>query len=153
MAAGVAGPVVGAVGIDAFMRAAGHGCNLGPSLPLQSCYQTCSRGVPFFGRNAMRYLLLPLLLLPAAALAQADPPTATPPESTVAAAPATPEKTAAKDRMICRTEVETGSLIRNKKRCYTAEQWELIAMQHRNQALSIQENNAGRGSCPAGASC
>ncbi|WP_448579742.1 hypothetical protein [Thermaurantiacus sp.] len=95
----------------------------------------------------MRYLLLPLLLLPAAALAQADPP------ATPAATPAAPEKSAATDRLICRTEVETGSLIRSKKRCYTTEQWELIAMQHRNHTLSIQENNAGRSVCPPGASC
>lgn len=88
----------------------------------------------------MKLLLLSLLMLPAAALAQAD-------------APAPAEPAAAKERLICKTEGETGSLIRAKKRCYTAEQWDLIANQHRNNALAIQENNAGRSACPAGASC
>ncbi len=103
----------------------------------------------------MKFLLASLLLLSAAAFAQDAPPE---PSQAAPAAPEAPATNTAakqddKDRMICRTEVETGSLIRSRKRCLTAGQWEQIALQHRNQAISIQENNAGRSMCPAGASC
>lgn len=46
-------------------------------------------------------------------------------------------------QMICRTDRETGSLAKSKKRCYTAEQWTQIENKHRENGRQIQERNAG----------
>lgn len=60
---------------------------------------------------------------------------------------ATPANTAApvekpEDKKICRKEVETGSLIKGKKVCMTAKQWQRLADANRDEV----ERNSSMGS-------
>jgi hypothetical protein len=47
------------------------------------------------------------------------------------------------ERMICKKEQETGSLIRSKKRCMTATEWERLASAGRFNAEDITDRNRG----------
>jgi hypothetical protein len=44
-----------------------------------------------------------------------------------AATPAAAPQQPAEEKKVCRREVETGSLIKGKKICYTAKQWQKIS--------------------------
>ena len=57
-------------------------------------------------------------------------------------AAATPQPAPAEEKKICRREIETGSLIKGKKICYTAKQWQKIADDNRDEI----ERNASMGS-------
>lgn len=50
-----------------------------------------------------------------------------------AATPAAAPQQPAEEKKICRREVETGSLIKGKKICYTAKQWQKLADAHRDE--------------------
>lgn len=63
----------------------------------------------------------------------------------LAAAPeASPSPVAEKpeEKKICRKQIETGSLIKGKKLCYTAKQWQQLADNARDEV----ERNASMGS-------
>ena len=62
---------------------------------------------------------------------------ATAPEAT-----ATPQPDQPAEKKICRREIETGSLIKGKKICYTAKQWQKIADDNRDEI----ERNSSMGS-------
>ena len=53
-------------------------------------------------------------------------------DTTPAADSATAQPAAAQDKMICRTQQETGSLTRSKRICMTRQQWEDQREQQRN---------------------
>lgn len=50
-----------------------------------------------------------------------------------AATPAAAPQQPAEEKKICRREVETGSLIKGKKICYTAKQWQKLADANRDE--------------------
>jgi hypothetical protein len=45
------------------------------------------------------------------------------------------------DKIICKKEVETGSLVQKKKRCFTKAEWARIAEANQAQGRYIQEHN------------
>ena len=59
-----------------------------------------------------------------------------------AATPAAAPQQPAEEKKVCRREVETGSLIKGKKICYTAKQWQKIADDNRDEI----ERNSSMGS-------
>ena len=61
-----------------------------------------------------------------------------PGNSTAAEPPATPTE----EKKICRKQIETGSLIKGKKICFTAKQWQRMA----DAARDDVERNASMGS-------
>ena len=61
-------------------------------------------------------LLVGLVALASAAMVQEESPAAAQP-------PARPER----ERLICRSSPETGSIVRRQRRCYTRAQWQRIA--------------------------
>jgi hypothetical protein len=48
-------------------------------------------------------------------------------------ATATPQAEPPAEKKICRREIETGSLIKGKKICYTAKQWQKLADANRDE--------------------
>lgn len=64
-------------------------------------------------------------------------------ETTTAAAPAQTSE-AKKEKLICRREVETGSLVKAKKTCFTKSEWDKIGDAARRNATQMQDDNAGR---------
>ena len=58
------------------------------------------------------------------------------------AAPAQPSATPTEEKKICRKQIETGSLIKGKKICYTSKQWSKLADAAREEV----ERTAGMGS-------
>lgn len=75
-----------------------------------------------------------LLELVTGMLLAAAPQTATDGNDTAAAKPA--------EKKICRKQIETGSLIKGKKMCFTAKQWQQMADNARDEV----ERNASMGS-------
>jgi len=55
---------------------------------------------------------------------------------------ATSAATQPEEKKICRKEIETGSLVKGKKVCFTAKQWQKIADQNREE----MERTASMGS-------
>lgn len=51
----------------------------------------------------------------------------------------------AEDRQICRREVETGSLIKGKKICMTAKQWQKISDDNRQELESRSSSGSQSG--------
>ena len=47
------------------------------------------------------------------------------------------------DRVICRTAVETGSLVKRTRRCMTARQWTAFMSNENDAARNIVRDNAG----------
>lgn len=76
-----------------------------------------------------------ILALALLADAAASPPSVTPP-----APPANPEKT----KLICRRDVETGSLVRATRRCYTREEWAKLAAQGNRDAQTMMDRAGPR---------
>ena len=60
-------------------------------------------------------------------------------EETAKAVPAT-----ADPKLICKREVETGSLVRKKKRCATKQQWDEMAASAQRGSKALTKANAGR---------
>ena len=83
-----------------------------------------------------------LLLSPVAAPA-ADQAPAAPANET--AAP--PEPT---QKMICRSQVETGSLVKKTKRCFTKKQWKYVNEKSQEHIDRLQMDNATRQSGEGG---
>jgi hypothetical protein len=85
----------------------------------------------------MRFLapLTAVALIAAPAVVAAEATTA--PAAAPAAAPAPAEK------QICRSRLETGSLVKRKRTCLTAAQWRYHDEAHNRQAASIIQDNAG----------
>lgn len=46
--------------------------------------------------------------------------------------------------IVCRTSIETGSLIARRRTCLTAKQWEYVDQQHRDEARRMMLDNLGR---------
>lgn len=49
-----------------------------------------------------------------------------------------------KAQVVCRSEVETGSLMKKRKTCLTWKQWAYVNDQHESAARKVVEDNAGR---------
>lgn len=62
-----------------------------------------------------------------------------------AAATQTASADKAEDRQICRREVETGSLIKGKKICMTAKQWQKVADANRMELESRSSSGSQSG--------
>lgn len=52
-----------------------------------------------------------------------------------------------KSEIVCRSEVETGSLVKRHKSCLTRKQWGYVDDQHQSAARSVVEAGTGRPSC------
>ncbi len=50
------------------------------------------------------------------------------------------------DKVICKKSVDTGSLIRGKKRCMTRKQWNQLAEATRQQTMDGQNSGSASGS-------
>lgn len=65
-------------------------------------------------------------------------------------APAAPTLTQAQIRgneMVCKSNLETGSLVKKHKQCFTRKQWAYVNDQHESSARKMVEDNSGK---PAG---
>ena len=60
-------------------------------------------------------------------------------EETAKAAPTTEDT-----KLICKREVETGSLVGKKKRCATKQQWDEMAASAQRGSKALTKTNAGR---------
>ena len=49
-----------------------------------------------------------------------------------------------KAQIVCKSEVETGSLVKRRKNCLTRKQWAYVGEQHELQARKMVEDNMGR---------
>ena len=85
----------------------------------------------------MSALFLSILML--AVADPAAPPAAGVPQTDQVAAPADPM-----DKMVCRRQVETGSLVRAKRQCHTRRQWAYIDQQGQAVAGSLVDDGRGR---------
>ncbi len=97
-----------------------------------------------FGRmhTVIRTVLLASLLFSVSAIAQLAPS----PESQ---RPPTAEVTKpAATELICRSTVETGSLVRRRKACFTRKQWTYIDQEHSDEARKLMMDNMGKISNP-----
>lgn len=62
------------------------------------------------------------------------------------ALPASAATDSSHEKVICRGEAETGSLVRKKKTCLTKKQWEFSRSEHQRQAQEMQAQiNTERG--------
>jgi Ni/Co efflux regulator RcnB len=64
------------------------------------------------------------------------------------AAPATAAQPAANkddDRKICKAQLETGSLVKKRKQCFTRKEWERIAESQQRGARQLVEDLESRG--------
>ena len=48
------------------------------------------------------------------------------------------------DQVVCKSSLETGSLVRQTKRCYTRRQWNKLGESARRGGRNLQENGTGR---------
>jgi hypothetical protein len=62
-----------------------------------------------------------------------------------AAATPTPAAEKPAEKKICRREIETGSLIKGKKLCYTAKQWQKISDANREEIESRSSSGSASG--------
>lgn len=86
------------------------------------------------GVVVLRMLAVVLLALSGAAAAQ-QPPLAPPPP----AAEADPM-----DKMVCRRQLETGSLVRAKRQCHTRRQWAYLDEQNQTSARQLVDDTRSR---------
>ncbi len=75
------------------------------------------------------------LIVAAAASAQTGIPVVTSPAAPPAAVP---------EKIICKTELETGSLVKRTKTCFTRKQWNYVNEQHERAARKLVEDGTGR---------
>jgi hypothetical protein len=71
-------------------------------------------------------------------------------------APATAARTvgnADPDKIICRKTLETGSLVRKKKECYTQAQWDQIYAAHREGNTKTRDQLSSGFNCMVGGGC
>lgn len=85
--------------------------------------------------------ILPAVILVASLPAHSQPTPAASAPAPAQAAPAEPEK------LICRKQIETGSLVRGKKTCMTRTEWAKVGDAARDGSQYLLEQNEGR---PAG---
>ena len=90
----------------------------------------------------MRYLAMISMLAAATASAQTAP-----------AVSATPIPAAVPEKIICRSTLETGSLVKKHKTCLTSKQWRYVTDVSSADARRIVDDNAGRPSCNDAATC
>lgn len=77
------------------------------------------------------FIALALLALPIPAFAQdTSGPAASPPKP--------------KEKLICRTDPQTGSMIQAKKRCYTRDEWDRLAQGARTMTERMLDDNRTR---------
>jgi len=48
------------------------------------------------------------------------------------------------EKVICKSEIETGSLIKHRKQCFTAKQWRYVNDQHEAEARHIVQDGTGK---------
>ncbi len=48
-----------------------------------------------------------------------------------------------KSEIVCRTTIETGSLIAKRKTCLTPKQWDYVDQEHRDEARKLMMENMG----------
>ena len=48
------------------------------------------------------------------------------------------------ERIVCRRSVDTGSLVKGRRQCFTRTQWDRIAEAAQKKATDMQENLRGR---------
>jgi hypothetical protein len=70
--------------------------------------------------------------------------TAVPPAAPVAAVAAMTPAEIYKSQVVCRSEQETGSLVKKHKTCLTRKQWAYVNDQHENYARKMVDDNMGR---------
>lgn len=78
---------------------------------------------------------------------QATSATQATPATTTAAVPATLQPVTPPDPMdkiVCRRQVETGSLVRAQRKCHSRRQWAYIDAQHQSAAEQLVDVNRGR---------
>jgi hypothetical protein len=63
---------------------------------------------------------------------------------TNAAAPATPSASADDQRIICRKTLETGSLVKKNKQCFTKAEWDKVYAAHRDGNQKLFDGLSGR---------
>ncbi len=80
---------------------------------------------------------------PVAPVAPAPPSAPTPP-STPALTPAQLAAAQYRTKIVCRSSVETGSLIAKRKTCLTGKQWEYVDQAHRDEARKMMMDNMGK---------
>ena len=86
-------------------------------------------------RNAEKFITLALGTLLIASPAMAG-------EKAVAGA--AQESTDPMEKIVCKSSLETGSLVRRTKRCFTRREWNRIADAARTGGQALQENGTGR---------
>lgn len=69
---------------------------------------------------------------------------AAPPAAPVAAVAAMTPAEIYKSQVVCRSEQETGSLVKKHKTCLTRKQWAYVNDQHESYARKMVEDNMGR---------
>lgn len=93
----------------------------------------------------MSALVLSLLMLAADPSGASPGAQATPATTTAAPAmlqPVTPPDPM--DKIVCRRQVETGSLVRAQRKCHSRRQWAYIDAQHQSAAEQLVDVNRGR---------
>ena len=75
------------------------------------------------------------LIMGMAASAQTAAPPATPAVQPVAAVP---------EKIICTSQIETGSLVKRHKMCFTAKQWRYVNDAHEAEARKLVEDGTGK---------
>ena len=102
----------------------------------------------------MRWLIAAAVLAfasPALAGAPVYPPASadTAPPFAVKIVPATPLPVAVPQPLICRSAIETGSLIQRHKQCLTKAQWRYVDDQHETAARKLMEDSMSKPNCDA----
>ncbi|UAJ11352.1 hypothetical protein [Polymorphobacter megasporae] len=69
-------------------------------------------------------------------------------KTTTTIAPPKSEAERYKTEVVCRSSLETGSLIRKRKSCLTRKQWEYVDQEHRDEARKLMIDNVGKLSTP-----
>ena len=73
------------------------------------------------------------------------PPAAAPtPDKTPAQTPAELAAIKYRTELVCKTSIETGSLIAKRKTCLTRKQWQYVNEQHEDEARKLMMDNMGK---------
>lgn len=92
------------------------------------------------------FLLMGLVLVAGLAVAA--------PSETVGTVASNPSVTPPQgEKLICRKQIETGSLVRGKKTCLTRAEWAKIGDAARDGGQYLLEQNEGKPSCDGASSC
>lgn len=89
--------------------------------------------------------MIRLAIAASIAFASAASASASEPAAAPAAAPATAAATTDPElKLICRRDLETGSLVKAKKRCHTRSQWAYIDEQNQKLGRNLVDETRGR---------